>query len=45
MNTTIAKPQVDSAPAEGKSRLSNPGWFLVTPSVALLLLWMIVPWA
>jgi sorbitol/mannitol transport system permease protein len=21
----------------------NPGWFLVSPSVALLLLWMIVP--
>ena len=26
-----------------KSRLANPGWFLVSPSVALLLLWMIVP--
>lgn len=26
-----------------KSRLRNPGWFLVSPSVALLLLWMIVP--
>src|SRR5476651_2316207 len=26
-----------------KSRLANPGWFLVTPSVAMLLLWMIVP--
>ena len=26
-----------------KSRVANPGWFLVSPSVALLLLWMIVP--
>lgn len=26
-----------------KNRLANPGWFLVSPSVALLLLWMIVP--
>jgi sorbitol/mannitol transport system permease protein len=23
--------------------VTNPGWFLVSPSVALLLLWMIVP--
>ncbi len=26
-----------------QNRLANPGWFLVTPSVAMLLLWMIVP--
>ncbi|RZA10202.1 MAG: sugar ABC transporter permease, partial [Proteobacteria bacterium] len=43
MNTTTAKPQPDTAEVTGKRRLSNPGWFLVTPSVALLLLWMIVP--
>src|SRR5450830_1842388 len=43
MNTTTAKVQTAAPEKPRKSRLANPGWFLVSPSVALLLLWMIVP--
>ncbi len=43
MNTSTAKLHVQPQAAPRKSRLANPGWFLVSPSVALLLLWMIVP--
>ncbi|WP_158157741.1 sugar ABC transporter permease [Pseudomonas sp.] len=45
MSTSTAKAQLEVQPDPGKHRLNNPGWFLVTPSVALLLLWMIVPLA
>ncbi len=45
MSTSTAKAQPQVHPDPGKRRLNNPGWFLVTPSVALLLLWMIVPLA
>ena len=40
-STVIAA--LDAPPAARRARLFNPGWLLVTPSVALLLLWMIVP--
>ena len=43
MNISTAKAQVDIPQPVRKNRLANPGWFLVSPSVALLLLWMIVP--
>ncbi|MBH8615234.1 sugar ABC transporter permease, partial [Pseudomonas mohnii] len=43
MNTSTAKAHMEVPQPLRKSRLSNPGWFLVSPSVALLLLWMIVP--
>lgn len=43
MNTTTAPVQTATPDKPRKSRLINPGWFLVSPSVALLLLWMIVP--
>ncbi len=42
-STTTAKAPIEIAPPARKIRLANPGWFLVSPSVALLLLWMIVP--
>jgi len=45
MSTSTAKAQSQAHQDLGKRRLNNPGWFLVTPSVALLLLWMIVPLA
>ena len=32
-----------SEPSERKPRRFGPSWFLVSPSVALLLLWMLVP--
>ena len=45
MNTSLVRDQpLVSAPSRMR-RLRNPGWFLVSPSVALLLLWMIVPLA
>jgi sorbitol/mannitol transport system permease protein len=43
MNTSTAKAHIDLSQPQRKSRVANPGWFLVSPSVALLLLWMIVP--
>jgi sorbitol/mannitol transport system permease protein len=43
MNTSIVNARFEANTAPKKRRLSNPGWFLVSPSVALLLLWMIVP--
>ena len=43
MNISTAKAHMDIPQPVRKSRLANPGWFLVSPSVALLLLWMIVP--
>lgn len=43
MTTQTAKAQLrDTRKAEHR-RTRNPGWFLVSPSVLLLLLWMIVP--
>ena len=45
MTTSTVKTAIDAPPPVRQSRLFNPGWFLVTPSVALLLLWMIVPLA
>ncbi|PVZ19995.1 MULTISPECIES: carbohydrate ABC transporter permease [unclassified Pseudomonas] len=43
MTTPIAKAPAAHAVGAARRRTSNPGWFLVSPSVALLLLWMIVP--
>lgn len=43
MTTSSAVSSLEMSQPARKSRLLNPGWFLVTPSVALLLLWMIVP--
>ena len=43
MNTSTANAHMDIVQPQRKSRVANPGWFLVSPSVALLLLWMIVP--
>ena len=43
MNTSTAKAHLDLSQPQRKNRVANPGWFLVSPSVALLLLWMIVP--
>ncbi|MQT72228.1 sugar ABC transporter permease, partial [Pseudomonas sp. FSL R10-0071] len=43
MTTSTVTTAIDAPPQVRKSRLLNPGWFLVSPSVALLLLWMIVP--
>jgi sorbitol/mannitol transport system permease protein len=43
MNTHTAKAQLHVPNDTAKRRLINPGWFLVSPSVLLLLLWMIVP--
>jgi sorbitol/mannitol transport system permease protein len=44
MNTSAlaTSPELAQAPA-AKRRSLKPGWLLVSPSVALLLLWMIVP--
>lgn len=43
MNTQTAQAPVQLRQDAAKRRLINPGWFLVSPSVLLLLLWMIVP--
>ncbi|WP_439860286.1 carbohydrate ABC transporter permease [Pseudomonas sp. MBLB4136] len=45
MTTSTLDTHLKSAPAtaSGKRCALKPGWFLVSPSVALLLLWMIVP--
>lgn len=43
MTTPIAKVPAAHTVGAARRRTSNPGWFLVSPSVALLLLWMIVP--
>ena len=43
MTTSTVIAALDVTPGARKPRLFKPGWFLVTPSVALLLLWMIVP--
>jgi sorbitol/mannitol transport system permease protein len=45
MNTSAINPHLDtSSPTpKAKSHLTKPGWFLVSPSVLLLLVWMIVP--
>jgi sorbitol/mannitol transport system permease protein len=43
MNIHTAKAQLPVTETDSKRRLINPGWFLVSPSVLLLLLWMIVP--
>ena len=43
MTTSTVIAALDAPPTAQRARLFNPGWFLVTPSVALLLLWMIVP--
>jgi sorbitol/mannitol transport system permease protein len=43
MNTQTAQAPVQLREDAAKRRLINPGWFLVSPSVLLLLLWMIVP--
>lgn len=45
MNTSIIRAQLAASAPSRARRLINPGWFLVSPSVALLLLWMIVPLA
>ena len=42
MNTSALDTPTLATPRTGKRRV-GPGWFLVSPSVALLLLWMIVP--
>ncbi|MEN0105869.1 MAG: sugar ABC transporter permease [Pseudomonas sp.] len=43
-STALDTPAGNAAAAPGKKRRAlKPGWFLVSPSVALLLLWMIVP--
>ncbi|MEN0106031.1 MAG: sugar ABC transporter permease, partial [Pseudomonas sp.] len=43
-NTTLdsRSPAAGEAVATRRKRLA-PGWFLVSPSVVLLLIWMIVP--
>ena len=41
MNISTAKAQMDIPQPVRKNRLANPGWFLVSPSVALLLLSLI----
>ena len=45
MNTSTLDAPLKSAPAVAHTKRSTlkPGWFLVSPSVALLLLWMIIP--
>lgn len=40
LDTPVGAP---AAATQAKRRALKPGWFLVSPSVALLLLWMIVP--
>lgn len=42
MNTSTLDSPTLAAERRGKRRV-GPGWFLVSPSVALLLLWMVVP--
>ena len=43
--STLKTPVVESpaAPARRQRRRAGPGWFLISPSVALLLVWMLVP--
>ncbi|WP_145004994.1 carbohydrate ABC transporter permease [Pseudomonas oryzihabitans] len=44
--STLKTPAVDTpaaAPARRPRRRAGPGWFLISPSVALLLVWMLVP--
>ena len=43
--STLKTPAVDTptAPARRQRRRAGPGWFLISPSVALLLVWMLVP--
>ncbi|RMS63901.1 Binding-protein dependent transport system inner membrane protein, partial [Pseudomonas syringae pv. aceris] len=45
MNTSASPERTDLSGEQQplKSRRFKPGWFLVSPSVALLLVWMIVP--
>ncbi|WP_120995287.1 carbohydrate ABC transporter permease [Stutzerimonas urumqiensis] len=46
-STTLATPSTatsDARPVHGRRRRS-PGWFLISPSVTLLLIWMLVPLA
>jgi sorbitol/mannitol transport system permease protein len=45
MNTSAVNPRLDtsSQQPQAKRRWVKPGWFLVSPSVLLLLVWMIVP--
>ncbi|PAU59088.1 sugar ABC transporter permease [Pseudomonas indica] len=45
MNTSVMKSAttLPTLPAAAPQRRRSPGWLLVSPSVAVLLLWMIVP--
>ena len=43
MNTSALDTRSRPVPPAAVSRRRGPGWLLVSPSVALLLLWMIVP--
>ncbi|HBO9322775.1 TPA: sugar ABC transporter permease, partial [Pseudomonas aeruginosa] len=45
MNTSALDTPLPARPARRRlqRRRRGPGWLLVSPSVALLLLWMIVP--
>ncbi|MGA9219694.1 MAG: sugar ABC transporter permease [Pseudomonas graminis] len=45
MNTSTLTPRTAAADdkSSAKGSVSKPGWFLVSPSVLLLLVWMIVP--
>lgn len=43
MNTSIAHVSLDTSRQTSRRSRTSPGWFLVSPSVAMLLAWMIVP--
>ena len=45
MNTSTLTPRTAAADDKSsvKGSVTKPGWFLVSPSVLLLLVWMIVP--
>ena len=45
MNTSTLPPRTATAgdKDQHKGSITKPGWFLVSPSVLLLLVWMIVP--
>jgi sorbitol/mannitol transport system permease protein len=45
MTTSTLKAGLAGSPQPRRPLFRNPGWFLVSPSVLLLLLWMIVPLA
>ena len=45
MNTSVVRAPLAGSTSSRSRRVFNPAWFLVSPSVALLLLWMIVPLA